>query len=225
MYARCHRGALPSSNPLLALPLPPRFGERTFKKKKWFPEGLQWSVTSVVFCVRRHFNKKFGRRTPRSSTLHRFTNPSVTAWIWSTSSHQDRISTPSLCTTEGKLAREIFVLAPPRRDQHLCLRRKCCVLRIFLRALLVLVDISLASRAPGGGDSESREESRAEKQGNQEVDQEGRPSFRLRIQERTELRSRDRDQSPRSCGTARAWLVAVRLDDSTSAFWLGLLRH
>ena len=136
-------------------PPPPGWGKNV-QKKKWFPEGLQWSVTSMVFFVRRHFNKKFGRRTPRSSTLHRFTNPSVTAWIWSTSSHQDRISTPSLCTTEGKLAREIFVLAPPRRDQHLCLRRKCCVLRIFLRALLVLVDISLASRAPGG-DSESRE--------------------------------------------------------------------
>lgn len=212
MYARCHRGALPSSNPLLALPLPPRVGERTFKKKKWFPEGLQWSVTSVVFCVRRHFNKKFGRRTPRSSTLHPFTNPSVTAWIWSTSSHQDRISTPSLCTTEGKLAREIFVLAPPRRDQHLCLRRKCCVLRIFLRALLVLVDISLASRAPGGGIARGeRGESRETRESRGRP---GRAAKRLRIQERTELRSRDRDQSPRSCGTARAWLVAVRLDDS-----------
>ena len=192
-------------------PPPPGWGKNV-QKKKWFPEGLQWSVTSMVFCVRRHFYKKLGRRTPRSSTLHRFTNPSVTAWIWSTSSHQDRISTPSLCTTEGKLAREIFVLAPRRRDQHLCLRRKCCVLRALLRALLVLVDISLASRAPAGGIARvERGESRETRESRGRP---GRAAKRLRIQERTELRSRDRDQSPRSCGTARAWLVAVRLDDS-----------
>ena len=194
-------------------PAPPPLGwGKNVQKKKWFPEGLQWSVTSMVFCVRRHFYKKFGRRTPRSSTLHRLTNPSVTAWIWSTSSHQDRISTPSLCTTEGKLARENFVLAPQDAISTCACDGNVAFCGLFC-GLFWCSLTSVLLRERQGGDSErvERGESRETRESRGRP---GRAAKRLRIQERTELRSRDRDQSPRSCGTARAWLVAVRLDDS-----------